>query len=285
MTKGTFIGTGNARSKREGSSMLEQPNEVSLLKWYYSDIERTGFALPEDTYANWVILAPDKGGFHYKTGEEEGYAKYGEIVLCPPEVKLVRHADHPLSFLYIEFVWLDAEKQPVRPGPSIPYGKITLHRINRFASTFACIREMGDTPANDRFAYKQHLLCDLLMLCALETNEAADMAALVDPLVKNAAVYMQKHAFEPLSLQLLAEQACISQSQFSRRFQTAMGLSPIVYLTGLRMRKARGLLIETELTLEQIAQQCGYQNGFYLSRVFTKTMKMSPSDYRRTHRV
>ncbi|RXZ80401.1 AraC family transcriptional regulator [Paenibacillaceae bacterium] len=241
--------------------------------------------LTEDTYSNWVILAADDGSFDYRISEEAGRAKFGEFILCPPGVTLYRHAAKPLSFLFIEFSWFDSAGQAIQPGSDVPSGKISLHRIDRYASTFACIRELLGSNIHDQFAYKQHLLMDLLYVYAAATREQAYPVTVTDPIVRTAVLHIQKHAYEPLSLMLLAEQASLSQSQFSRRFQAAMGVSPMVYLTAIRMRRASHLLLNTELTLEAIAQQCGYQNGFYLSRVFTNAHGLSPSVFRKTYRI
>lgn len=264
--------------------MTDRPFQAKLIRWYNTSVRRS-FMLAEDTYEHWALLAADEGSFRYQLGEEKGSAKFGEIVLCPPGVTLYRQAEQPLSFLFIEFGWTDEAGRTLESVPDMPAGKISFRRIDRFSSTFSFMRAFADSNTIEQFAYKQHLLMDLLYLHAAERRNESMPPATNDPAIRAAVAHIQNHACEPLSLQLLAKEACLSQSQFSRRFQTAMGSSPIVYLTGLRMRKARSLLVETDFTLEQIAQQCGYQNGFYLSRVFTKTMNMSPSEFRRTHRV
>ncbi|MCZ8523462.1 helix-turn-helix domain-containing protein [Paenibacillus mucilaginosus] len=51
------------------------------------------------------------------------------------------------------------------------------------------------------------------------------------------------------------------------------------------MQRARTLLLETSLTLDEIADRCGYENGFYLSRIFSRKMRVPPSVYRKIHRV
>jgi AraC-like DNA-binding protein len=257
-----------------------------MIRWYYSPVLRP-FLMSEDTYDNWVILAAssEESEFRYRLGDEEGIAKYGDIVLCPPGSTLHREADKPLSFLFMEFEWNRRDGKPLDTDMPIQTGKITFHRINRFSSTMACIRELNETPMKEHFGYKEHLLDDLLYLYANERWDEAVHSALKDTMIREAVLYIQKHAFEPLSLKLLADRACLSQSQFSRRFQAATGKAPIAFLTAIRMRKARTLLLESDHTLEQIAHQCGYQNGFYLSRVFTTAYDMSPSAYRKAYRI
>lgn len=263
---------------------MEQSFYAELVRWYYTSTQRS-FIMPEDIYENWVILAADEGSFHYRIGDEAGVAKFGDIILCPPGVKLLRRSDKPLSFLFAEFRWNHTAGQPIEPGPQTPYGKISFHRINRYSSTFDCIRELSNVETRESLAYKQHLVSDILFLYAAERHDEQFLRYTKDPMIRTAVLYIQNHAYEPISLKELADQVILSQSQFSRRFQAAVGQSPIAYLTAIRMKKARSLLIETEQTLERIAQQCGYQNGFYLSRVFTASYGISPSEFRRSYRI
>ena len=65
----------------------------------------------------------------------------------------------------------------------------------------------------------------------------------------------------------------------------SFGVTPLRYLTSLRLNKAKMLLLETNMTIEQISECCGYQNGFYLNRVFVKYEHTTPSRYRNTHRM
>ncbi|MNW10668.1 DNA-binding transcriptional regulator AraC [compost metagenome] len=51
------------------------------------------------------------------------------------------------------------------------------------------------------------------------------------------------------------------------------------------MRHACSLLTGTTFSLDTIAEACGYETGFYLSRIFTKKMGMSPSAYRKAYRI
>lgn len=258
--------------------------QAKLLRWFHSS-KKKSFVFSEAAYNHWVLLAADDGSFQYRVAEEEGVAKFGEIVLCPPGTKLYRRAQNPLSFLFIEFDWTNSEKELKESSLMVSPGKVSFRRIDRYSSTFSCIRELSNLNPRDHLSYKQHLLMDILYLYALEQRDKRVHSPVKDPVIQDAVQYIQNHAYEPISLKKLANQAYLSQSQFSRRFHTSMKISPNRYLTAIRMQKAQTLLLDTDLTLEIIAQQCGYQNGFYLSRVFKNTYNMSPSMFRKTHRV
>jgi len=97
-----------------------------------------------------------------------------------------------------------------------------------------------------------------------------------------------KHLHENLSESLrapeLAAMAGLSVSQFERRFREACGTSPRQYLLRIRVDAAARLLIGTEHTVSEIAQDCGFHDHAHLSRSFRKIMQLSPTDYRAAHR-
>lgn len=70
-------------------------------------------------------------------------------------------------------------------------------------------------------------------------------------------------------------------------FKKEIGLSPLEYLTSLRMKKAEHLLGSARSSnhaISEIAQQCGYENALYFSRVFRKYYGCSPTQYLKMHR-
>jgi transcriptional regulator GlxA family with amidase domain len=83
----------------------------------------------------------------------------------------------------------------------------------------------------------------------------------------------------------LSDSLGLSPVQFTRQFRKAMGTTPSECLASLRLHKARTMLLETGLTIQTIAERCGYGSGLYLSHVFAQHMKTSPGQFRKTHRV
>ena len=72
---------------------------------------------------------------------------------------------------------------------------------------------------------------------------------------------------------------------FTRRFRAAHGVNPIAYLTAARLENAQRLLIETTLSLDEIAARCGWASGAYLSSVFNKQLLTTPGKFRGARRV
>ncbi|MDQ0915969.1 helix-turn-helix domain-containing protein [Paenibacillus sp. V4I5] len=253
------------------------------IRRYYFGKQREQFSLSEDTYEGWGMLAAQSGRFSFTLeGDEQGeqIAEFGELVFCQPGQTLRRLALEPISFHFAEFT-LDSSW-------TLP-GKIRIKDVGRLSSTFQYMQEWQEAEdhGNHQWEVVHHLIEDLLFMANREQLTAQrKQSGTSDPLMNQAAAYIEMRAFEhELSLQALAVTLGIGASQLTRRFQAAYGMSPIRYATKVRLSRARLLLAETPDTLDAIAEQCGFQNAFYFSRVFSQHMQISPSAYRRTFRV
>jgi AraC family transcriptional regulator len=98
--------------------------------------------------------------------------------------------------------------------------------------------------------------------------------------VEQAISTMWSRYSEPLSLTELADSAVLSKFYFSRVFRSTTGISPGRFLTAVRLFKAKNLLLETTLSVTQIAFHVGYNSlGTFTSR-FTRSVGISPGRYR-----
>ncbi|WP_141502479.1 AraC family transcriptional regulator [Paenibacillus luteus] len=88
---------------------------------------------------------------------------------------------------------------------------------------------------------------------------------------------------EAISLESLSESLNYSVPHLSSYFKSRTGLSPIDYLIKIRMNKTAELLLETDATLKEIAAGVGYQDSYYLGRLFKKHTGLSPTRFRTEH--
>ena len=101
--------------------------------------------------------------------------------------------------------------------------------------------------------------------------------------VEDAAKWMQKNYKYQMGLSYMCRELGVSLPHLTRQFHLQTGLSPIKYLTSLRLEHALSLLLNTSMGLEAIATECGYSNSNYFSKVFRKNMGVSPAQYRDRH--
>lgn len=85
------------------------------------------------------------------------------------------------------------------------------------------------------------------------------------------------------SLSEMCQEIGISLPYFSREFRKQYGTGAMEYLTRMRLEHSLQLLLNTDLSINEIALCCGFSNANYYAKVFRKTMAVSPSAYRSQH--
>ena len=254
---------------------------------YWERKER--FEFHTDTYPLWVIFAVESGSFQYQIGGEKDTVENGELVFCPPGYSFQRKALSPMALHFIGFEF----DKPISMDQSIPMPMLKARPTDekRLASDFSYLRKLHLTHDPRSTLLKQWMVNDMWQLACNEWEAASHRDQLSkftnseDELMNRAARWLFDNAHTQFSIKELSEMIGLSPVQFTRRFQKAFRMSPSDFIRTLRIRKAARLLLDTDLTLDQIAGRCGYDNGFYLSRVFSRHMGMSPSNYRKQNRV
>ena len=108
------------------------------------------------------------------------------------------------------------------------------------------------------------------------SRRESDAAALAE----NVRTYLQENYDKPVDFSALAESMAVSAPYLSKMFHEQTGTSPSRYLNDLRMRQAKKLLMDTSLTVREIAARVGYSDPFHFSRNFRNTVGCSPARFR-----
>jgi LacI family transcriptional regulator len=116
-------------------------------------------------------------------------------------------------------------------------------------------------------------------------RRSTDATAVSDADVAEAARFIHTHAGRGISVDDVAAAATVSRRQLERRFRSAMGHSLLEEITRCRVDRARQLLLDTELTLEQIARAAGFTSASYFSVVFKRATGQTPQRYRDAYRA
>lgn len=94
--------------------------------------------------------------------------------------------------------------------------------------------------------------------------------------------YIDAHYLEELKLPDIAEALHINLYYLSHTFKDLTGSSPMQYIIRKRIEEAQTLLLTTNMTITDIAMQCGYNNSNYFQSVFSNIVGMPPGKYRKT---
>ena len=99
--------------------------------------------------------------------------------------------------------------------------------------------------------------------------------------MNDAIRYIEQNCFENISTKRLSEICHLSEGHFCHLFKAVTGHSAKEYVLMKRIDKAVDLLLSTDMTVLEIAMQCGFSDANYFSRIFKKYKGRTPSSYRR----
>lgn len=96
--------------------------------------------------------------------------------------------------------------------------------------------------------------------------------------------YIHEHCGEELSIERFAERMGMSAGHFSRTFKEEVGEKYVEYIAKVRLAKAKRLLLETDMKIDEIAEQVGYWGRNSFIRIFRRYEGTTPAKYRSIHR-
>lgn len=97
--------------------------------------------------------------------------------------------------------------------------------------------------------------------------------------------YLNRHYAEPIRLEALASMEYLSASRYSALFKQIIGKSPQQYLIDLRLKNARELLQNTDLSIAEVARSVGYDDALYFSRLFRRHFGSAPREIRHKKQI
>lgn len=79
----------------------------------------------------------------------------------------------------------------------------------------------------------------------------------------------------------MARLSGLAERSFKRRFKQATGMSPMEYVHTLRLEESKPLLETTELPIEAVANEVGYEDASFFGRLFRRQVSLTPAQYRK----
>lgn len=102
--------------------------------------------------------------------------------------------------------------------------------------------------------------------------------------IERAREYIESRFDQPVTVKEIAAHYQLSREHFIRLFTAAHGCSPGQLLRQLRLRRARSLVLETSMSLFDIASHCGYADASSFSRAFCREFGRSAEELRKSRR-
>jgi YesN/AraC family two-component response regulator len=128
---------------------------------------------------------------------------------------------------------------------------------------------------------------DLIRVMSAIVNERGDRnddeypAPAYDKMIDNVVSDIREHYTEDISLTSLAAKYNISMGHLSKMIKEHLQVNFSDYIASLRIQRAKELLRDESISIQEIAEIVGYNDYFYFTKVFKKVEGISPSKYRK----
>lgn len=125
------------------------------------------------------------------------------------------------------------------------------------------------------------ILCELIVfIMRYGTQGGRTLSDTVESRILDAVQYIYQNYNQLLSLHSVAKIACVEATYFSKILKKITGTNFYEFLTQVRLKKAEDLLLTSPMSINQIAESCGFTNGKNFWAIFKKNMGISPREYR-----
>lgn len=146
------------------------------------------------------------------------------------------------------------------------------------------IRQELQSPTGITEAIVTHLFHGIMLNALRYGSKKEHLVGESADKVQMIAKYISEHYSEDITLTMAANMAYLEKTYFSKRFKHITGFGFQEYLLQTRILAAEKLLLETQLSVSKISENCGFSCSNYFGDVFRRYKGISPSEYRKKYR-
>ncbi len=230
--------------------------------------------------SSYRLLFCVKGQLILRSAKGMYIAKKGDILLLRAESPCEYRpgASHQFYRLDVGGAGLDA----LLPAQLLQAGVVSLHTLPKslLGELSSLLCELCDHAPCAKEAAMAHLVLLFSHLCRLcegmDPAARADLQKLLPALTAIEWSYATDY-----SVAQYADMCGLSEYHFIRCFRKCKGMPPIAYRTAVRMRAARELLSQTDLSVSEIARRVGYEDAVHFGKQFRSVCGLCAREYRR----
>ena len=247
-------------------------------------------------------------GFHYIRNKRMT-AKKGDVFIIPPKVTHGYYTENPASFeiihILIHSFYINKFKDELRSlngfrvlfeiEPNIRFNsseklflRLTPNQLKELTPlinilTNPIVKDAHD--AIDRMGILTSFISSLSKIY-MYNNKIREVQSkkLNSTYIIETMNYMMNNFKEKIEITELAKIAKMSVSTYQRHFKKITNSTPIEYLTSIRLREGKYLLSHTDLTIVEIAIECGFYDSSHFVRFFKEKYNCTPLMYKKDHK-
>lgn len=198
------------------------------------------------------------------------------VRICSPGEE--RYSELPFKAKYIKFSTEGKLADELNKAPRYFY----IHKTLELTTLLDEIIEIYTMHSCDDLLLHGKLLTYISLL--LKEASHSQMCDLYKyGIIMRAQEFLKEHYQESIKLRDIAKAVNLSPNHFHTLFKETCGLTPREYLEDYRIKVVKKLLLTTQLTLSEIAEQCGFSSPQYLTTVFKARVKCPPIKFKQQY--
>ncbi len=229
------------------------------------------------------ILAEGSGGF-VETKHGKSPFKSGDLILHEPELSHVCHTKNKSVHFCLGLRGPELQHAQVRENLIFPGSTRIQNAFRDIAQELNEQKSFFRETARARSEEIVWLVKRHFPELGGPRSGEEKPAQQIESQAHNVKSLIDERYRQKLSLSFLSAQVFLSKDYLRHVFKEKYGISPMQYLIQKRVEAGQELLGNTDLSVREIARECGFENDFYFSRLFKQVTRISPLAYRKQNR-
>ncbi len=228
-----------------------------------------------------------EGNGHIVIGENRYPLKKGMLFYIPPGIQQIieRRDQKPEHYMTVHFSgsrmvltsdgkWSDQMNIQTLKLPSAS-------KITDYIPIKELFEKLLDTweEKGPNYEFMTGTLLRQLFICISQNNKMQSKNYAISLKIDSVIEYMRQNIDRKVTLEELSQSVGLSRFYLSKTFKDATGYPIIMYFNKMKIDRAKELLIEGNKKIKEVADELGYTNEFYFSRIFKKIEGLSPSEF------
>lgn len=260
----------------------------AAIKVLHFNIEENKTCFPTHWHERMELILVNSGSLDIISGNRKNIVNAGELAIftpCQPHYATSKNT--PVDYSVIMFdigYFLNNTLSSKKFLHSIIEQKISFQSKTNESEIIDIIKEIIKYSSNNTVYNNLYVIGCIYALigsfykyCFIEKIQEE----FADNRFKNVIDYINNHYKEPISSYSLSKMFNYDEAYFCRRFKATTGLTAIKYIKILRLEYAQKLLKNSNLSIKNISEICGFSDAVYFASCFKKHFGLTPSEYQK----
>ena len=231
-----------------------------------------------------IYISRGKGLF-FKSPDEYTEISQGDMILLRPGVW---HSYKPCQHTGWQEYWIGFNGDIMKMRFSKDIAGKDIFRLGVREDIIELFMKAISIAEREQPMYQNVLACIAEMILAMtlyyDKNNPANTNIQLRS-IRQAQAIIRENLTTDITPEDIARQINMSYSWFRKSFKEHTGISPVHYILSLRIKKAKELLAETDMSIKEITYKLRFSSTAYFTTVFKRFAHTTPSDYRQRYTI